>query len=98
MCGILIKRQYAVLVYQGRLLMARTEFVVVALVCLVLQFLHDDFARIWLNKRAKQLIAAPKPRGEEYAMAPVPPQVPGGLTAEQREAALVEYQAAQDSA
>jgi ABC-type sugar transport system permease subunit len=89
---------YAVLVYQGRLPTSRTEFVAVALVFLVLQVLHDNFARIWLNERAKRLIAAPKPRGEEYDMAPVPPQVPGGLTAEQREAALVEYQAAQDSA
>ena len=46
---------YVLLAYSGKVETSRWEFIVVALVFFALQIAHDDFARIWLNERARQL-------------------------------------------
>ncbi len=48
---------YVLLAYTGKIETSRWEFITIAVAFFILQVLHDDFARIWLNERAKQLVA-----------------------------------------
>ena len=44
---------YVILAYTGKISTSKWEFVAIAAVFFALQVLHDDYARIWLNRRAE---------------------------------------------
>ena len=44
---------YVVLAYKGKIPSSKWEFIAIATVFLFAQVLHDDYARIWLNRRAE---------------------------------------------
>ena len=44
---------YVVLAYTGKISTSTWEFIAVAVIFFIVQVLHDDYARIWLNKKAE---------------------------------------------
>jgi hypothetical protein len=44
---------YVILAYAGKITTSKSEFIAITLLFFAFQVLHDDYVRIWLNKKAE---------------------------------------------
>jgi hypothetical protein len=59
---------YVILAYKEKICVSTCQFFIVAALFFIAQVLHDDFLRIWLNKKAE--LMADKSRRKEFPNEP----------------------------